>query len=66
MNDCPTCNSPNGIREVIYGMPDGPVDEKKYSIGGCCISENDATLICLDCGWEGNFINNIQRLTQGM
>jgi hypothetical protein len=63
MNDCPTCKSPKGIREVIYGLPEGPVDEAKYSLGGCCISENDAMLICIDCGWEGNFVNNIERLT---
>ena len=40
-------------------MPNGPVDEEKYSIGGCCISDNDPTLKCIECGWKGEFVNNI-------
>ena len=40
-------------------MPIGPVDEEKYSIGGCCISDNDPTLKCIECGWKGEFVNNI-------
>ena len=24
MKSCPTCNSSSGLREIIYGMPDGP------------------------------------------
>jgi hypothetical protein len=59
MKSCPTCNSANGLREILYGMPIGPVDEEKYSIGGCCISDNDPTLKCIECGWKGEFVNNI-------
>ena len=40
-------------------MPNGPVDEEKYSIGGCCISDNDPTLKCIECGWKGEFVNNM-------
>ena len=58
MKSCPTCNSSSGLREIIYGMPDGPVDEEMYAIGGCCISDNDPTLKCIDCGWKGENVNN--------
>ncbi len=48
MKSCPTCNSSKGLREIIYGMPDGPVDEARYAIGGCCVSEDDPTLKCIE------------------
>lgn len=56
---CPSCQSESGIREIFYGLPDGPFDESKFSSGGCCISDNDPTLRCIDCGWEGEYRNNI-------
>ena len=43
-------------------MPDGPVDEEMYAIGGCCVSDNDPTLKCVDCGWKGENVNNAQGL----
>ncbi len=58
MNPCPTCKSSSGLRKIIYGMPDGPVDEEIYTIGGCCVSDNDPTLKCVDCGWKGENVNN--------
>ena len=58
MKYCPTCNSSSGLREIIYGMPDGPVDEEMYAIGGCCVSDNDPTLKCINCGWKGENVNN--------
>jgi hypothetical protein len=59
MKSCPTCNSPKRLREIIYGMPDGPVDEAKYAIGGCCISDNDPTVKCIECGWKGEYVDNM-------
>ena len=59
MKICPSCKSKTGIREIFYGLPDGPVDEKKYAIGGCCISDNDPKVKCIECGWKGEFVNNI-------
>jgi len=56
---CPRCSSKTGIREIFYGLPDGPVDEKKYAIGGCCISDNDATVKCIECGWKGEYVDNM-------
>jgi hypothetical protein len=64
MKSCPTCNSSKGIREIIYGMPDGPVDEETYAIGGCCISDNDPTFECIDCGWKGEYVDNINPSSQ--
>jgi hypothetical protein len=58
MKSCPTCNSSNGLREIVYGMPDGPVDEDRYAIGGCCVSDDDPTLKCIECGWKGENVNN--------
>ena len=59
MKICPACKSKTGLREIFYGYPDGPVDEKKYAIGGCCISDNDPTIKCIECGWKGEFVNNL-------
>ena len=56
---CPDCHSKSGLREISYGLPDGPYDESKFVSGGCCISENDPTLRCIDCGWEGEYRNNM-------
>ena len=39
-------------------MPDGPVDEERYAIGGCCVSDYDPTLKCIECGWKGVNVNN--------
>jgi hypothetical protein len=64
MKSCPTCNSSKGLREIIYGMPDDPVDEARYVIGGCCISDNDPTIECIDCGWKGEYVDNINPSSQ--
>ena len=56
---CPQCSSKTGIREIFYGLPDGPVDEKKYAVGGCCISDNDPTVKCIECGWKGEYVDNM-------
>ena len=56
---CPKCDSETGLREILYGLPIEPVDKSKYVIGGCCISDNDPTLRCIDCGWEGEHRNNM-------
>jgi len=58
---CPQCRSKAGLREIIYGLPIGPVDEEKYAIGGCCISDNDPMVKCIECGWKGDFVNHIDQ-----
>ena len=50
---CPTCDSETGLREILYGLPAEPVDESKYSIGGCLITGNDPIISCIECGWRG-------------
>ena len=54
LKNCPNCKSKGSIRQIIWGMPEFPVDESKYSIGGCCVSPdgNDPTHECIKCGWE--------------
>jgi len=59
---CPECHGSRSIREVIYGLPESPLDETRFATGGCCISEKDPTELCLNCGWEGAFVNNIAGL----
>ena len=58
MKTCPDCSSSTGLREIVYGLPDGPIAEEKYVIGGCCVTDNDPTLKCIECGWEGENVNN--------
>ena len=53
---CPACNSADGIRKIVYGLPDGPLDEEKFVIGGCCITDEDPTRKCIRCGWKGRYI----------
>ena len=65
MKSCPACKSITGLREIFYGLPDGPVDEKKYAIGGCCISDNDPIVKCIECGWEGEFVDNMNGWKRG-
>ena len=56
---CPKCKSKSGIRKVMYGLPSGSIDEQKYVLGGCCVSDNDPTRKCIECGWEWEYVNNI-------
>jgi hypothetical protein len=56
---CPECSSKSGLREIFYGLPDGPVDDSRYAIGGCCVSDNDPTTKCIECGWKGEYVNNM-------
>ena len=54
INNCPDCNGEGTVREIIWGMPAGPVDESKYVTGGCCVSPdgNDPSHECIKCGWQ--------------
>jgi len=49
---CPVCDSSKGMREIIYGLPEFPVDDAKFHIGGCCVETNSPTWHCINCGWE--------------
>jgi predicted RNA-binding Zn-ribbon protein involved in translation (DUF1610 family) len=51
---CPDCGQKNSLREIFYGLPDGPPDPTVYRLGGCCISEDDPELNCVHCGWQGS------------
>ncbi len=56
---CPKCNSKQGMRNIVYGMPENEPDENEITLGGCCVSENDPTIICTECGWQGGYKNNL-------
>ena len=47
---CPACNTEGSLRKILWGMPDGPVDESTYVIGGCIIS--DEYYECIECGFR--------------
>jgi hypothetical protein len=59
ITSCPKCSSKASLREIIYGLPIGPVDEEKFAIGGCCISESDPSVKCIECGWKGEYVDNM-------
>jgi hypothetical protein len=48
---CPNCKSK--LKDILYGLIAEPVDEEKYVIGGCDISEDAPTKKCSSCDWEG-------------
>ena len=52
LKNCPQCKAKASVREIIYGEPIYPVDESKFVIGGCLISDNDPTHTCIKCGWQ--------------
>lgn len=56
---CPKCGSQSGLREIFYGLPNEPIDEMKYAKGRCCVSDSDPTIKCLECGWVGEYVNNM-------
>ena len=57
---CPVCGTNKDIREVIYRLPAESVYESKFAIGVCCISDNDLTIKCIDCGCRGEYVDNVQ------
>ena len=59
---CPSCGESASLREVIYGIPIGPLDETKYVTGGCCISKSDPMASCINCGWKDDFVNHLETL----
>lgn len=50
---CPDCESEEGVREIIWGMPAGQPDESKFYIGGCVSEDFSVKYKCIKCGWEG-------------
>ena len=52
--NCPSCKSGTGLREILYGEPAHPVDESKYVTGGCCVWEGMPLYKCIECNWESS------------
>ena len=48
---CPNCLDSSSVREILYGLPEEPVDESKYSIGGCLVWEGMPLFRCSKCNW---------------
>ena len=47
---CPYCDSSDGVRKFLYGMPYGGPDETKYVLGGCLVFDDSPDYKCLTCG----------------
>lgn len=47
---CPVCNSPEGVREFIYGMPSEEPDESEHVLGGCLVEPEASRYIFILCG----------------
>ncbi len=50
---CPTCNSGDGVRTIIWGMPLEEPDPSLYFVGGCLVDDPMPAYKCIACGWEG-------------
>jgi len=54
-NKCPECGS-DKIASILYGLPAFSeslrlrIRENKTVLGGCCVTGNDPTWKCVDCG----------------
>ena len=56
---CPNCDGTD-VAEIMWGLPtpefleelDKEENKGKYSLGGCCISNDDPGFSCNDCGWR--------------
>jgi len=49
---CPNCNSTEGVREYLYGMPSEEPDPAKYIVGGCCPPDEMPDYKCIKCSIE--------------
>ena len=49
---CPSCGDTESIRSIQYGMPIAPIDESKYTLGGCVIEEDMPSYRCVQCDWS--------------
>ena len=49
---CPVCQSEEGVREILYGLPSSEPDPARYILGGCLIEPNQPSYRCINCGWE--------------
>jgi hypothetical protein len=51
---CSECGTK--LVRIVFGMPDMDLIEEsqqgKVLLGGCCISFNDPTWGCANCGWK--------------
>jgi len=46
---CPVCGV-RPVAEIVYGLPDGPLeDDLRYTLGGCCVEFPTADWRCTNC-----------------
>jgi hypothetical protein len=59
MKKCPICESTEGVRLYLYGMPSEEPDPKKYVVGGCLVFEDMPDYKCVACSTD--FYKNSDR-----
>jgi len=59
MNNCPICDSIEGVRLYLYGMPSEEPDPKQFVIGGCVVYEDMPDYKCVTCSTD--FYKNSDR-----
>ena len=52
MKKCPICNSTQGVRRYLYGMPDEMPDPEKNVVGVCLVSEYMPDYTCVTCSTD--------------
>ena len=61
---CPKFGSSVGIGGIIYGLPGEPVADAKVVLGGWCVTDQDSTSTCIQCGLEGDYADLARILGQ--
>ena len=46
------CNTAQGVRRYLYGMPDEMPDPAKYVLGGCVVYEDMPDYKCVTCSTD--------------
>ena len=50
---CPSCGGIGSLKKIVYGMPNSDFDFERYIVGGCCVTDDDPEIGCVNCGWKG-------------
>ena len=50
---CPSCGGVGVLKKIVFGMPDKDFDHNRFISGGCCVTEDDPEIGCVQCDWAG-------------
>lgn len=49
------CLSETGIHRIIHGMTSESMEESKFKLGGCCLSDLNPKSNCVQCVRKGDY-----------